>query len=76
MGNLEKVLIVVILVCMGALLEREVLIAEIAAFPLIAVAGWVTMLESRWFKIFPLLVILFAVFVASGTVHLSPLPVG
>lgn len=66
--------LVMILVVMGALLEREIGFAEIMAWPLIAAAIWTFALERRWYRIFPILVIVFALLVATENVALSPLP--
>jgi hypothetical protein len=63
-----------ILVVMGALLEREVTVARIGAAPLLASAVWVFWLERGWYRVFPLLVILFAAILMAGYVALSPLP--
>ena len=62
---------VLILVVMGALMERVVDLARILAVPLFLVAGRVLMLEQRWYKIFPVLVMIFSVALVSGYVALN-----
>jgi len=63
-----------ILVVMGALLEREVGLARIAALPLLGTSLWMLVLERGWYKTFPILVIVFALCLLAGFVALTPLP--
>jgi len=66
--------LVAIFIVMGALFEREVGVARIGALPLAAIAVWVLIMERRWYKIFPLLVLVFAGTLIGGYVALTPLP--
>ncbi|MEM6942632.1 MAG: hypothetical protein AAF565_02635 [Pseudomonadota bacterium] len=59
---------IMVLVVMGALYQREVPLARAAAFPLIGAGLWTLWLEERWFKVFPLLTLFFAGVVAAGVV--------
>lgn len=54
-------------------LWRDVFAAWLISFPLIPVALWAVWLEQRWFRIFPILVLIFAVIVAMGFIALTPL---
>jgi len=65
-------LVIAILVVMGALLEREVEIARTAAVPLLGLAVWVTVIERGWYRLFPLLVQIFAALLIAGLVALNP----
>jgi len=57
-----------ILAAMAALMEREVGLARFLAVPLALVAGRTLMIERRWYKVLPLLVIAFAVALMLGYV--------
>lgn len=65
--------VIAMLVVMGALLEREVDVARTAAVPLLGVAIWAFVVERGWYRIFPLLMQLFAVVLLLGWVALTPL---
>lgn len=65
------VLLVLILVVMALLLERYVTYARYAAVPLFLAATWCLVAEERWFRIFPLLVQIFALILVLGYVALS-----
>lgn len=67
-------LFVLILIVMGALMERHVGLARVLAVPLFMVAAWAFTLEPRWYKIFPILVMVFSVILMLGHVALTPLP--
>lgn len=60
-----------VLVVMGALLEREVTLARIAAVPLLGLALWVTVIERGWYRLFPGLVQIFAAVLIAGYVVLE-----
>ena len=60
-----------ILLTMGFLMEREIPTARILAVPLLLVAARLLMLEPRWFRIFPALVIVFALLLNLGYVALN-----
>ncbi len=60
-----------ILAVMAALMERAVPIARILSAPLILVAFWTLVLEPRWYRIFPLLVMLFALMAILGYVSMT-----
>lgn len=63
--------LIMILIVMAALMEREIPIARIASIPLILSATWCFAIERGWFRIFPILVQIFAVIVALGYVELN-----
>lgn len=67
-------LFTLILIVMGALMERHVILARILALPLFMVAAWAFTLEPRWYKVFPVLVMIFAAILMLGHVALQPLP--
>ena len=60
-----------ILAVMAALMEREIGLARLLAVPLALVAGRILMLERRWYRIMPLIVIIFAVVLMLGYVALN-----
>ncbi|MEM6679765.1 MAG: hypothetical protein AAF675_18025 [Pseudomonadota bacterium] len=62
--------LLVTLVVMGALYEKQVPLARAVAFLLFAIALWTFWLEERWFKIFPVLTQLFALALIAGFVAL------
>ncbi|MEM7190064.1 MAG: hypothetical protein AAF439_10680 [Pseudomonadota bacterium] len=62
---------VLILSIMAALMERFVPIARILAVPLFGVAIWLMVLEPRWFRIFPILIMLFSILLIMGYVALN-----
>ncbi len=62
---------VLILFIMAALMEREVWLGRALAVPLVIIAGRLLWIEQRWFKVFPILVIVFAVILAMGYVALN-----
>ena len=59
-----------ILVVMACLMERWIDTARLLAFPMFAAAFWTLVVEPRWYRVFPLLVMAFAVLVAMGYVVL------
>ncbi|MEM9140970.1 MAG: hypothetical protein AAGB15_14180 [Pseudomonadota bacterium] len=63
-----------ILVVMAALMERWIDTARVSAVLLFGAAFWTLVLEARWYRVFPLLTMLFAVLLMMGYVALSPLP--
>ena len=70
---LHVALFALILITMGALMQREVLLARVLALPLLG-AGIATLwIEPRWFKVFPILVIVFSITLLLGYVALTPL---
>ena len=60
-----------ILAVMAALMEREVGLARLLAVPLFLVAARTLMLERGWYRIMPLLVIIFTVVLMLGYVALN-----
>ena len=61
-----------ILGVMGALyFYRSVPAARLLAVPLLLAAFWTLVLEPRWYRVFPLLVILFAMMLIMGYVALN-----
>lgn len=71
MANLA--VFVSIMAIMGALFFlRSVPIAQLMAIPALLAGIWSVWTEERWFKVFPCLVILFAVVVLSGYVAAYP----
>ena len=62
---------VLILAVMAALMERAVPVARLLAIPLITVSFWILVLEPRWYRIFPLVVILFALLLIGGYVSMT-----
>ncbi|MEL6210657.1 MAG: hypothetical protein AAFR44_10860 [Pseudomonadota bacterium] len=68
------VAVLAMLVVMGLLLEREVGLARLAAWPLLAIGAWVFVIERGWYRLFPVMMQLFAVVLIAGAVALSPLP--
>lgn len=63
-----------VLAVMAALLWREVGLARLLAWPLLAAALWATVAERGWYRVFPVLLQLFAAVLIAGAVALSPLP--
>ncbi len=66
--------VVAVMVVMGALLEREIWLARLVAPVLLGIGVWVFLVEEGWYRIFPVLMQLFAVVLIAGWVALSPLP--
>lgn len=66
--------VIAMLAVMGMLLEREVGLARMLAWPLLAVGLWAFWVERGWYRLFPLMVQLFAAVLIAGLVALSPLP--
>ena len=62
--------LVLILAVMAALMERAVPLARILALPLAGAAFWTLVIEPRWYRIFPILVILFAALLIAGYVSM------
>lgn len=68
----HAVLFVLILTVMASMFFwRDVVTAQVLAWPLGIVAIWVTWEETRWYRIFPLLVIVFAATLGGGYVAIS-----
>ena len=63
--------LILILVVMACLMERWIETARIFAVPLFAAAFWTLVLEPRWYRIFPILVMLFALLLILGYVALN-----
>ncbi|GMG81200.1 hypothetical protein LNKW23_04120 [Paralimibaculum aggregatum] len=70
----HAVAVIAVLAVMGALLEREVALARMLAVPLLGVAVWVFVVERGWYRIFPVMMQLFAGLLIAGYVALTPLP--
>ena len=60
-----------ILAVMAALMERHVPLARLIAAPLVPVAFWTAVIEPRWYRIFPLITVLFALLVVMGYVAMT-----
>ena len=78
LGGVQRVvhfvLFVLILTVMFSMFWwRDVDTARVLAVPLMGVALWAVVLETRWYKVFPLLVIAFAGLLLGGYVVLTPL---
>lgn len=54
-------------------LWRDAGVARLLAIPLIPVAGWTLWLEQRFYRIFPLLIMVFALVLVTGYVALTPI---
>lgn len=52
---------------------RDVTTARVLAVPLLRAAQWTVVLEHRWYKVFPMLMSLFALMMMLGYVALTPL---
>ena len=52
---------------------RDPAVARLFSFPLVPVALWAFWIEVRWYRIFPMLVLLFALALATGYVALNPI---
>lgn len=67
-------LFVLILAVMASMFFwRDVTTARVIAVPLLGVALWTSVLEQRWYRVFPLLVIAFAGLLIAGYVALTPM---
>ena len=53
---------------------RDVATAQVIAVPMLAAALWTTVLEHRWYRVFPILCTLFAALLMLGYAELTPLP--
>lgn len=62
--------LVMILVVMACLMERWNDTARIFAVPMFAAAFWTLVVEPRWYRVFPLLVMAWALLVIMGYVRL------
>ena len=51
---------------------RDAAMAQLIAVPLLPVAIWTFLLERRWYRIFPILIFLFALVLIAGYVALNP----
>ena len=60
-----------ILAVMAALMERHVPVARVLAAPLILVAFWTAVIEPRWYRLFPLITVVFALLVVMGYVAMT-----
>lgn len=60
-----------VLIVMACLMERWVDTARIFAIPLLAAAFWTLVVEPRWYRIFPILVMAFALLLIMGYVALN-----
>ena len=58
-----------ILIVMACLMERWIDTARVFALPMIAASIWVAWIEPRWYKIFPVSVVVFGSMVAAGIVR-------
>ena len=67
----HAVSLALILAVMACLMERWVFEARILAVPLFAAAFWTLVIEPRWYRIFPILVMLFALLLIMGYVALN-----
>lgn len=70
------VAVAAMLCVMGALLEREVELARALSAVLLAAAIWLFTVEPGWYRVFPLLMQIFAAVLLAGYVALTPLPDG
>jgi hypothetical protein len=78
MGGMPRIahfaLFVLILTVMFSMFWwRDVGTARVLAVPLMGFAVWTLVLEQRWYRVFPLLVIVFAGLLLAGYVALTPL---
>ena len=65
---------VLILTVMAAMFFwRDVTAAQVIAVPLLGVALWTAVLEAGWARVFPLLVMTFALLLITGYVALTPI---
>ncbi|MEM9369503.1 MAG: hypothetical protein AAGD07_26340, partial [Planctomycetota bacterium] len=62
--------VVTILIVMACLMERWNETARIAAIPMLGAAFWTLVVEPRWYRVFPLLVMVFALLIILGYVVL------
>ena len=68
------VLFVLILSVMFSLFWwRDVATAQVIAVPMLVAALWATVLEQRWYKVFPILVAVFGGLLIAGYAALTPL---
>ncbi|MEM6661782.1 MAG: hypothetical protein AAF666_06350 [Pseudomonadota bacterium] len=63
--------LVLMLMVMGALMERWIPIARLLAVPLLGTGFWLLVLEPRWYRVFPLMIMLFALLLIMGYVALN-----
>ncbi|MEM7057504.1 MAG: hypothetical protein AAF557_07940 [Pseudomonadota bacterium] len=63
--------LVMILVVMACLMERWVETARVLAIPLFGAAFWTLVIEPRWYRVFPLMVMVFALLLIMGYVALN-----
>lgn len=63
--------LILILAVMACLMERWVGVARLLAFPLLGAAFWTLVIEPRWYRVFPILVIAFALLLIMGYVALN-----
>ena len=52
---------------------RDVATAQVIALPLVGVALWTLVLEPRWYKVFSVLILIFAGLLIGGYAALTPL---
>lgn len=67
----HAVLLGLILFMMACLMERWIGLARVTALVTIGAAFWVMVLEPRWYRIFPIVVMGFAGMVAGGIVTMG-----
>ena len=63
--------LVMVLAVMACLMERWVDTARILAVPLFGAAFWTLVVEPRWYRVFPLMVMAFASLLILGYVALN-----
>lgn len=63
--------LIMTLIVMAALMERAIPIARLAAIPMLLVASWCFAIERGWYRVFPILLQIFAAIVALGFVVLT-----
>jgi len=63
--------VVTILIVMACLMERWNDTARIAAIPMLAAAFWTLVVEPRWYRVFPILVVAWAILIIMGYVVLA-----
>ncbi|MFK7943350.1 MAG: hypothetical protein AB8B85_10635 [Paracoccaceae bacterium] len=65
--------IVVMAIMTVLFLWRDPVGARVIAFALIPIAAWTILIERRFYRIFPVLIMIFALALASGYVALNPI---
>lgn len=67
----HAILLAFLFAAMAALMESAVGLARVLALPLAIAAFWTLVLEPRWYRVFPLIVIAFAVMLLAGYVAMD-----